>query len=96
MLVERGGRHPEALGHRFDGDLRAPQQRPSRRQILGRERRGTPADAALVARRLKSGAGALANNGALELGQARENMKHQASAGGGGIDGLVYSKAAWS
>ena len=88
VAVEGGGCHAEALGDLLNGDGGVTQQGLGGGQVLLREGRGATAQAPALAGGLKARAGALLDNRALELRQAREDVKHQPAAGSRRVDGL--------
>jgi hypothetical protein len=88
VAVERRRHHPEPPRHLDDGDRRIPQQGLRRDEILVGEGGGPAALAAAGARRLEAGPRPLADDRALELGQAGEDVEDQPAARGRGGDRL--------
>ena len=64
------------------------QHGPGDRNVLRRERRGSPTLASSGPSGIAPGTGALANDRALELGHGAEDVEGQPAAGGGGVDRL--------
>ena len=71
VAVKSRRRDAEAVRYVFDSDFRIAQQSLCRSQVFGGEGRRAPAETAASFRRVQAGAGALADDAALELGQSR-------------------------
>jgi hypothetical protein len=88
MPVEGGGCHPETLGDLLNGNGGVMEQGLGGGQVLAREGRGATAQTPALTGGLKTRAGALLDDRALELRQAREDVKHEPPAGSRRVDGL--------
>ncbi len=85
--ADGGAMHPEDAG---DIGAGAPgcEHAENLGLLMRHQHRASPADAALFASRLETGAGALLKHGTLELGEAAEHLHHHASCRARGVDRL--------
>src|SRR6266508_6551932 len=88
MPIESRRGNLEARRDILHADRGVCEQRFGGGEVFGAKRSGPTALLAALARRLETGAGALANDGTLELSQRAEDVEHKAPAGGGRIDAL--------
>lgn len=88
MSVQGRRRHPETLGCIGDGNLWVAEKRARGRQIRGLHRGWSATGSALSASCIEPGAGAFADQTALELSQGCEDMEHELASGSRGIDRL--------
>src|SRR5262245_60395516 len=77
MPIESRRGNLEARGDILYTDRRVGKQRFGGGEVFGAERSGPTALLAALACGLEAGAGALADDGALELGQGAEDVEHQ-------------------